>query len=392
MSFPPRKRWPGLALLAAALLLAGALALTWANGPLTRHVLREQVQVQGADPASAWTIEIAELAGGFTATSYRFLLHDRLDRGLRLEVSGQLEHRLLTTNFTGNLYAMPSPQRPLQVGREALASFRGQARYRPIVGIAWSARLQGQGAQLRMEGLDWDVGPWSADLEGGRSAVMLLSLPKVTLQGMESGTATIRGAHFDPVSGAGRAGALGPQVSGHGRVESLELRLPQGFAEASDVSLAVQIRRDQDGWPFGLQLGAAELVYKGFPFTRMSGLSYQVDGRASPVASGEPQGRARGNPTLEWRATQSLEGRSDYGSLHGEALAVGVVGPDGVPQLSELRVTGLIPQGLWSVLERLNAGLAAQLTGVGMVHREGGQLLVRAEYRRGGWRGLVADP
>jgi hypothetical protein len=152
------------------------------------------------------------------------------------------------------------------------------------------------------------------------------------------------------------------------------------------------IERTPDGWPFELRLSAAELVHKGFPFTRVSDLRYRVDGQARPAAFDAGRDLAAGSGSMAWRSIQSLEADSDYGPLQGQALAAGILDPTDLPGLSELRLTGVMPEGLWSVLQRLNAQLAARLVGEGLVTPTGSQVSIQAEYQGGGWHALVAEP
>jgi len=394
MSVSVRKRWPGLVLLAAGLPVAVALALTWANGQLVRHLLREHSGALERDPTQAWRMEIEELAGDFGTTVFRLRLYDHRIRDVRLELSGRLRHRLLTTGFAGHVYLVAGPddpQRPRPPARTPLASLDGQARYRPASGVVWSARVQGRGGQLGSEAMNWTVKPWSAVLAGERSARLSLTLPALQLEAPRLGTATVRGAQLKLVNGVPSGAASGLRVRGRARVDTLQLRLPQGPADASGVGLEGHIQRDPGGWPFSLRLSAAELVYKGIPFTRMSDLSYQVDGRASPrgVAA---RGVVANGGALEWSSSHSLEADTDYGPLRGSAMASGVLGPSPVSRGAGVRLIGWIPRGLWSVLERLNGPLAARLIADRFVKLEDSAVRVQAEYLGAGWRGLVTEP
>ena len=139
-------------------------------------------------------------------------------------------------------------------------------------------------------------------------------------------------------------------------------------------------------------MSAVELGHKGFPFPRVSDLSNRVDGQAGLVALDGGRGTAARVGSLAWRTRQSLEAGSDYGPLQGHALAAGILEPTVVAWLSELRLTGVMPEGLWSVLQRLNAQLAARLVGEGLVTPTGSQVSIQAEYQGGGWHALVAEP
>ena len=395
MHFRLRRRWLGVATLVASLLFGGPLLITWVNGQLTRQLLRDQSQVLASDPTRTWRMEIEELAGGWSATVCRLRLFDPRFNKLHLEVSGRLHHRLLTTRFAGDVYLLVRSQGPPRegpAGTQGFASFQGQARYQPVSGMEWSTRVQGQGIHVAMEGLSWTLQPWSAVMAGDGSARLTINLPLLTLQGKPIGTAAIRGAELK-LENEGPAGpASRPPLRGHARFETLELRLPQGLVDVSGAALEGHIQREPDGWPFSLQLSAAELVYKGFPFTRVSALSYRLEGTARPLGSGRHAAASSGGSVVEWRSTHSLQGASEYGPMHADALASGIVGLNGVPSLSELRLTGRLPQGLWSVLQRLNAGLADNLVEAGVVHPEGKQVRLRAEYRGGQWRALAAGP
>jgi len=390
-----RKRRTGLALLAAGLSLAVALALTWANARLTRQLLRAQGQALERDPARAWHVEIEELTGGLSATVCRFRVYDR--RGLSIEVSGRIRHRLLTASFEGDVYLLGAPggpqrQRPEPgTGLATFATFQGQARYRPVSGVVWSARVRGQGGQLGMQGLNWTLQPWSAVL-AGNSVSIGLDLPALLADGARLGGATIRGARLNLINVPQGAGGSAPQLSGEAQVKSITLRLPRVLVDASGVVMEARIERAPDGWPFDLQLRAAELVHRGFPFTRVSDLSYRVDGQASLLPRDGRRGVAAGSGALAWRSRHSLQADSDYGPLQGDALASGTLEASDLPRFSELRVTGLMPQGLWSVLQRLNAQSAAQFVGDGLVKLNGAEVSIRAGYRDGGWHALAAEP
>lgn len=392
MVIPLRQRWAGLVLLVVGVSWAVALALTWANGQLTRQLLWEQGQGLKRDPARPWHIEIEELTGGLGATVCRFRLYDR--RGLTLEVSGRLRHRLLTASFAGDVYLLGGPEESggqRSAPSTGIASFQGQARYRPASGTVWSARAQGQGIQSGTQGWDWKLETWSAFL-AGNSASMTLNLPELQAEGARVGAVTLRGAELELVDVPRGAGGSGRRLVGRARVESLELRLPRARADASGVTLEGHIELAPVGWPFDLELTVAELVHKGFPFTRLSDLRYRVHGQASSEPLGARTGTAAGGASLAWRSRQSLEAKTDYGPLHGNAAASGTLDPGDVPEVSELRLVGLMPRGLWSVLERLNGRLASQLVGEGLVKLSNGEARVRAEYLGGGWHASVREP
>jgi hypothetical protein len=276
-------------------------------------------------------------------------------------------------------------------GRKILASFHGEARYRPLGGTTWRAQVEGRAARLALRGLDWTLAPWSAALEGGPVAVLRLELPTLGLGGVGLGSATFRGVELELV---GRDPGPDPQErpwNAHARAESAELRLPRGVAEASGLTLDGRALWDGRGWPFAVGLAAQALVYKGFPFIRLSGLRFRGDGRVGARSSDGRGGLVSGGGAVSWQSRQVLEADSGYGPLQAHARASGTLVSGGILRVSELYLTGQAPQGLWSLMERFNAGLADQLLGSGLVHRDAGEVRVRAEYRAGGWHAPAAE-
>jgi hypothetical protein len=227
-----------------------------------------------------------------------------------------------------------------------MADLSGRIDYRPWSGrLEWSLALEG--TTLRERGPPgWRIAPWEATL-GGDAARMGVAL-------------SLGGA---------------------------ELQAAWGVVSVGEARLQGHVRRDPEGWPFRLELTISEVVNRGFPYARLSGLRHGTEGRVTPGAAGEG---ATAGP-VGWQTRQTLEADSSYGPLRADARALGLGGGEGGGQLTGLHLDARLPRGLWALLERLEPALAQRLARSGLVRADAEGVRLDALYRDGAWQARVGD-